>query len=137
MASTPNFVASPNNSMGVITDAGPAYIDWTSGATGGRLHQIFMRVVADQSVTVGVTLKIGGSSYRVGQMAASPIPIASQTTSSQPPTPLLTDVNFPGLANTPEGRALTFGPGDGVRLVCNTELGVGESISFFALGGDF
>ena len=138
MAINPQFTTTPNNAMVRIASTDSLETeDWTAGVSGGRLHQVYARVVADQEVVVNIFVKVGGTIYQIVRTVPPQIPIADEGTSTQPPTPLLTDINFPGLAQTPEGRALTFPAGDGIRMSIGTTLDAGEMVTLLALGGNF
>lgn len=138
MAINPQFTNTPNNAMVRITNADSTVTeDWIAGANGGRLHQVYARVVANQAVVVTLSIKVGGATYQIVRTVPPQIATASETTSTVPPTPLLTDANFAGLALTPEGRALTFPAGDGIRMSIVTTLNASETVTLVALGGDF
>lgn len=138
MAITANFTTTPNNSSLRISHSDPLdYLDWTAGDNGGRLQQIYVRAVADQAVVVNLSVKIGNTIYPIVRIPIPPIAIADDLTSSQPPTPLLTEEVLASLALSPEGRALHFASGDGIRVSQNAMLDAGETVTVLALGGDF
>lgn len=138
MSASPQFTATPNNALAQVTNADSLEtLDWLAGASGGRLHQILVRVVADQAVTISVNVKVGASILPIVRVVPPRIAIADASTSEQPPVDLLNGVTFPGLAQTSEGRALTFESGDGVRLNLLTTLNASETVTMLMLGGDF
>lgn len=138
MAASPSFVSTPNNVMLRISNSDSLKtLDWEAGENGGRLQQIYVRVVAGQEVVVRVSFRIGSTIYPMIQVVPPQIPVAESTTSTVAPTPLLTEQTLSGLASSQEGVALSFAGGDGVRLSIGTSLVTGEQVTIVAVGGDY